>query len=184
MMTYGTTEVYKGINLGWVWSGYNLLMIGITLLILLDVPKPDLYEWFDLRRVVQINVAGQHYWGITKIISEAGAQVIMTQLPPVSSNEPLPVTLAIMEEEIYLEGQIISTGFTDEFPTVQVTFEQLSIPEHRRLVEMLFCRPGQWKRRDTPGEISSLLLIFKILLRPRALFDRNRGISAIAVSKV
>ena len=184
MITHGTTEVYKGINLGWVWSGYNLLMIGITLLILLDVPKPDLYEWFDLRRVVQINVAGQNYWGITKIISEAGAQVIMTQLPPISSNEPLPVTLAIMEEEIYLQGQIIYTGFADEFPTLQVTFEQLSLSEHRRLVEMLFCRPGQWKRRDTPGEISSLLLIFKILLRPRVLFDRNRGISAIAVSKV
>lgn len=176
----------KGIGLGWLWSAYNLLMIGIALLILLDVPKPDVYEWFDLRRVVRLNVADKTFWGITTMISEVGAEVALTQagLPPVTAFETLPVHLEIVEEQLQLPGQITLTGFSDEFPTVRVAFEAVSLSQHRRLVEMLFCRPGQWKRNNTPGELSSLLLIFRILLKPRVLFDRNARVRAIAVSKV
>ncbi|MBD1881914.1 glycosyltransferase [Coleofasciculus sp. FACHB-T130] len=183
--TYGATEVYKGIGLGWIWSGYNLLMIGIALLILLDVPKPDIYEWFDLRRVIRLNVAGQKFWGITTIISEAGAQIALTHGGLANdTSEMLPVTLEIMEEKLELQGKIIHTGFRDEYPTVQVAFEKLNLKQYRCLVEMLFCRPGQWKRREAPGEFGSLLLILKILLRPRILFDREPQVRAIAVSKI
>ncbi|MFE1746213.1 glycosyltransferase [Coleofasciculus sp. H7-2] len=182
---YESTEVYKGLGLGWIWSGYNLLMIGIALLILLDVPKPDIYEWFDLRRLVRLNVAGQNFWGITTMISEAGAEIALTQAGlPNDASEMLPVTLEILEEQLELQGKIIHTGVRCEYPTVQVAFEKLNLEEYRRLVEMLFCRPGQWKRRETPGEFGSLLLIFKILLRPRILFDRGREVRAIAVSKI
>lgn len=172
----------KGIGLGWLWSTYNLLLIGIALLILLDVPT-DIYEWFDLRRVVRLNVAGKTFWGITTMISEVGASVALTQIVPIAS-ETLPVTLEIVEEQLELAGQITRTGFSDEFPTVRVAFEPASLSQQRRLVEMLFCRPGQWKRNNTPGEFTSLLLIFRILLKPRVLFDRNVDVSAIAVSKI
>ena len=172
----------RGIGLGWLWSTYNLLMIGIALLILLDVPKPDLDEWFDLRRVVRLNVAGKTWWGITTMISELGVEVALTQagLAPVVGGQ---VTLEIMEEQLELTGQIARTGSNHEFPTVRLAFEQVSLSQQRQLVTMLFCRPGQWKRSCTPGEFTSLLLLFKILLRPRVLFDRNREASAIAVSK-
>lgn len=82
-----------------------------------------------------------------------------------------------------MSGKITKTGFKDEFPTVQVEFERVSLSQHRRLVEMLFCRPGQWKRQCTPGEFSSLLLLFKILLKPRVVFGRNVNVNAIALSK-
>ncbi|MGF1676667.1 MAG: hypothetical protein ACFCUV_23765, partial [Rivularia sp. (in: cyanobacteria)] len=65
-----------------------------------------------------------------------------------------------------------------------VKFPLVTLPQHRRLVEMLFCRPGQWKRRCTPNELQSFILLFKILLKPRILFDRKVDVSAIAVSKV
>lgn len=173
----------KGIGLGWLWSTYNLLLLGIALLILLDVPKPDVYEWFDLRRVVRLNVAGKTFWGITTMISEVGAEVALTQSVAIAG-EKQPVKIEIAEEQLELAGQVIRTGFIDEFPTVRVAFEVASLNQHRRLVEMLFCRPGQWRRNNTPGEFHSLLLIFRILLRPRVLFDRNVDVSAIAVSKV
>ena len=66
---------------------------------------------------------------------------------------------------------------------MRVAFEQVNLSQHRRSVEILFCRPGQWKRQNTPGEFQSLLLIFKILLKPRVLFDRNIDVNAIAVSQ-
>jgi cellulose synthase (UDP-forming) len=62
-------------------------------------------------------------------------------------------------------------------------FEQVTLSQQRRLVEMLFCRPGQWKRQNTPGEFQSLWLLLKILLKPRVLFDRKPKESAIAVSQ-
>jgi cellulose synthase (UDP-forming) len=176
----------KGIGLGWIWSTYNLLMIGVALLILLDVPKPDVYEWFNLRRVVQLDVAEGTFWGVTTRISEVGAEVALTQagLPSIASGETLPVRLSILEEGISLQGQITDTGFSDEFPTVQVVFEQVTLSQQRCLVEMLFCRPGQWKRQNTPGEFHSLWLLLRILLKPRVLFDRNPRTSAIVVSQV
>ncbi len=182
-VTPETLVQIKGIGLSWLWSGYNLLMIGIALLILIDVPKPNLYEWFDLRRVVRLNVGDQTCWGITTKISEVGAEVALTQ-PAIAAGERLSVTLKIAEEQLELSGKITQTGFKDEFPTVQVEFDSLSLAQHRRLVEMLFCRPGQWKRQCTPGEFSSLLLLFRILLKPRVVFGRNVGVKAIALSKV
>jgi cellulose synthase (UDP-forming) len=207
----------EGIGLSWIWSTYNLLMIGIALLILVDVPKPDLYEWFALRRLVQIKLRNQEpesrgteeeqsnihpplprhvlgetpksniqLWGVTTSISEVGAEIALTQagLPPLASGETLPVTLEILEEGLSLKGEITATGLSGEFPTVRVMFEQLTLVQQRHLVEMLFCRPGQWKRQESPGELESLWLLLKILLKPRILFDRNPKVSAIAVSQV
>jgi len=179
-------EHFEGLGLGWIWSAYNLLMIGIALLILLDIPKPDLYEWFDLRRVVQLNLAGKTLWGITTMISEVGAQVALTQggLLQIGLGEKLPVTLQIVEENLSLQGRITGTGSHDEFPTVQILFEQVELGQQRCLIEMLYCRPGQWQRRETPGELRSIWLLFKVLLMPQALFGKPKQVKPIAVSKV
>ena len=181
-VTPEVAQQIKGIGLGWLWSSYNLLLLGIALLILLDVPKPNLYEWFNLRRVVQLQVGEQKFWGVTTMISEIGVEVVLTQVRN-NLDVELPVTLEIMEEQLQLSGTIVRTGIQGEFTTVRVTFEQVTLSQHRRLVEMLFCRPGQWKRQNTPGELHSLLLLFKILLKPRVLFDRNIKVNAIAVSQ-
>ncbi len=171
----------KGIGLGWLWSAYNLILLGVALLILLDVPKPDLYEWFNLRRVVQLQVGEQKFWGVTTAISEIGAEIALTQARTLDTS--LPVTMTIVEEQLILPVKLVQTVFKNEFQTVRVTFEQVNLSQHRRLIEMLFCRPGQWKRQDTPGEFKSLLLLFRILLKPRVLFARKIDINAIAVSQ-
>ncbi|MFM7425551.1 MAG: glycosyltransferase [Elainella sp.] len=191
----------KGIGLGWIWSSYNLIMLGIALLILLDVPRPSPYEWFDLRRTVKLTVPkfdylGRHglgyelglnhtFWGITTMISEVGAEVALTQsgFPALASDEAIPVQLEILEQNLVVEGEVTQTGSAEEFPTVRVTFKPLDLIQQRQLVAMLFCRPGQWKNRCTPGEIQSLWLLFRILLRPRVLFNRTVDVSAVSVSQ-
>lgn len=195
-------EQVKGIGLGWLWSTYNLVMIGVALLILLDAPRPSAYEWFDLRRTVRLIIDSndrldavdadpllppqkRSFWGVTTMISQEGTEVALTQAGfPVLFEEPLWVNLEIMEEGVSLRGRVTRTGFEGEFPTVRVLFEQVNLPQQRSLVEMLFCRPGQWKNRETPGEFQSILLLFRILLKPRVLFDREVDVSAVAVAKV
>ncbi len=183
---FEVVEHFEGLGLGWIWSAYNLLMIGIALLILLDIPSSGLYEWFDLRRVVQLNIAGRTFWGITTMISEVGAQVALTQanLPPIPVGETLPVTLQIAEENLLLQGKITDTGSHDEFPTVQILFEQVDLSHQRCLIELLYCRPGQWQRRETPGELRSIWLLCKVLLKPRALFFKSKEVKPVAVAKV
>ncbi|TWH54136.1 glycosyltransferase family 2 protein [Dulcicalothrix desertica] len=174
----------KGIGLGWLWSTYNLIMIGIALLILLDAPKPDIYEWFDLRRVVKLTLDdNQILWGVTTIISEAGAEIALTKTPL----ELLPnstLHLEIAEENLQIGAEIIQTGINNEYHTLKVKYTSLSLTQHRRLVKMLFCRPGQWKRNKTPGELQSLLLIFRILLKPRIFFNKNLEVTPIALTKL
>ncbi|MEG4065760.1 glycosyltransferase [Microcoleus sp. Pol11C2] len=256
-----SAHLSKGMSLGWIWSAYNLLMIGIALLILVDIPKPDIYEWFNLRRVVQLNIGGQSFWGVTTVISESGAEVAMTQWPSfavknkgskesLTAAEILPkyafettlsqgkikalprsatvkarrslapsvvelgterrlvkglidcdsATLKIMEENCFIpvakielvsDQSQLGSSFGDgkkcsfvEFPTVRIAFDRLNISQHRCLIEMLYCRPGQWQRQETPGEWRSLWLLLRIALKPRAVFERNRSVRPIAVSQL
>ena len=192
-LAVGWSNVHlKGLGLGWIWSAHNLMMIGIALLILLDAPQPDPNVWFDLRRVVRLKFkqvdeksSEQIWWGCTTMLSEVGAQIALTQggMPAIAPGEILPIELEIAEEKLTLQGTLVSAGFEGEFPSVRVQFENLTLSQQRCLVEILFCRPGQWKRWKTPGELQSLCLLLRILFKPRALM-RNADIKAMAVAKV
>jgi len=182
-------EKMRGLNLGWIWSAYNLLTIGASLLILLDVPKPDLNEWFALKRLVKLNFTNETetptYWGTTTRISEAGADISLTQaIDRLIPGETIPVNLSILEESLDLSGQITAVDIKEDSYTVRIEFKAITLEQERKLVAMLFCRPGQWKRKNTPGELYSLWLLVRILLRPKVLFDRNPKINAISVAQI
>ncbi len=181
-------EKMRGLNLGWIWSTYNLITIGAALLILLDVPKPDLNEWFTLRRSIKLNLTTatdkQTFWGVTTHISETGADISLTQkINRLILGETLPAQISILEENLSLSGQITAVNIAEDAYNVRVQFGALTLEQERKLVAMLFCRPGQWKRKNTPGELYSLWLLIRILLRPKVLFDRNPRINAINVAQ-
>lgn len=177
---------HRGLGLGWIWSAYSLIMIGIALLILLDVPRPDPTVWFDLRRVVKLILPQEEEtqvrWGVTTEISEEGAVVALTQrgLRPLAEGRALPVEIAIAEVDLHLKGTLVAIDEEGDCPTVRVQFERLNLTQQRRLVEMLFCRPGQWRHWTSPGEIQSLWLLLKILFQPRVL-TRNVKVKALPV---
>lgn len=186
-------EKMKGFDLGLLWSIYNLLILGTSLLVLIDVPRPNLYEWFDLHRTVRLRIGEQPFWGTTSAISEVGAQVILTQagfptvLPGMKGQATapsIPVELEILESELVLQGRATCTSVKDEQLTVRVMFEQVSLNQQRQLVEMLFCRWVSGRAAVLRENFRSLWLLFRIILRPRFVFDRNPEASVVAVSKV
>lgn len=71
---------------------------------MLDVPKPDLYKWFNLRRVVQLQIGEQKFWGVTTI-SEIGAEIALTQAGTLDTS--LPVTMAIVVEQLILPTKLV-----------------------------------------------------------------------------
>lgn len=121
---------------------------------------------------------------IALLVSEIGAEIALTQKPLMDLVVNQKVNIEILESDLQLEGTITNTGFKDEFPILRIQFESITLNQHRSLVKILFCRPGQWKRYCTPNEFSSLLLLLRILFRPRVLFERNLDISVIKVTKV
>lgn len=189
----------KGLALGWMWSAYNLAMIAIALLILLDVPRPDPHVWLDLRRVVKLSPrlfqaagdgptpaaspAPKTWWGITTLMSEAGVEVALTQ--QASLEHPLSVGMAvdleIAEDAIALEGIVTAVNDTDDLPHLRVQFGPMAPATYRALVTTLFCRPGQWKRWNSPGELQSIGLLLRVLFWPRPLHSRRP--KAVAVAK-
>jgi cellulose synthase (UDP-forming) len=175
-------QTVKGVGLGWVWSAYNLIIIGIALLVLLDVPKPDPYDWFNLRRTVQLAVGDQILWGSTLMLSEGGAEVALTQRDANLLPE-LDATLTILENNLVLSGRIVSIEEQEEVPTVRISFESLTLAQEQALVEMLFCRPGQWQHRNTPGEAHSVWILLRTLMKPRVFFERDIQVRAITLSQ-
>jgi len=187
LANYEISDAVKGVNLGWLWSSYNLLLLGIALLVLLDLPKTNLYEWFDLRRVVKVRVEDTsdgsclNFWGTTAIISEVGAEIVLTQA---GITNQTAVTVEIMEENLQLKGFIHKIKLEQGFPVITIMFDRVTLDQHRCLVEMLFCRPGQWKRQNNPGEIASLWLLFRCILKPKALFGKKNELSAVFICQI
>ncbi len=180
-VTPETGQQITGISLGLLWSIYNLIVISITLLILLDAPKADMYEWFDLRRVTQLRIDEDNLWGVTTMISEGGAEIALSQKSPVHLFPHQLIDIEIVEENLQLTGEVVGTAIKNDFLIVRVSFKPVSLNQYRRLVEMLFCRPGQWKHKNTPGELYSLFLLFKVLLKPRILFEKKVDINPMKV---
>jgi cellulose synthase (UDP-forming) len=174
-------QTVKGVGLGWIWSAYNLLLIGIALLVLLDVPKPDLYEWLKLRRTVKLTVGDRDFWGSTTMLSEGGAEVTLTQQGFSDFSAELEATLTILETHLVLSGQIVSVDAQGEVPTVRILFKTLTLVQERALVKMLFCRPGQWQHRNTPGEVRSIWILLQTLMKPRLFFERDLQVRAVSL---
>lgn len=173
----------QGLGIGWLWSAYNLLMLAIALLILLDAPRPSPVEWYDVRRIAKVTAGNQTLWGFTSMVSELGADIALTQreLPDVLNHN---VELELPDEAITLPATVEAIASANEFPTLRIRFHPLSLEQQRPLIQLLYCRPGQWQDRCSPGEWQSLMLIFKMLLRPRVLVERKVNVKAIAVRKV
>lgn len=187
LMAEGWSGQFKGLGLGWVWSLYNLMMIGIALLVMLDVPRPDATAWLELRRVVRLDFVDgqgqrQFHWGMTTMMSERGVAIELSRGGGSLQGYRGPVGVTLVESGLELPGQLLALAPPDQegaaFLKAEVKFDALGLAQERRLVELLFCRPGQWKRWNSPGELRSLWLLFKVLLWPKVL-NRNSPIKAL-----
>ncbi len=149
-------------NLALYWSSYNLLTITVAMMTLLDLPKPSFYEWFDRKKEVNIYSGQVVYPGITQKVSEEGVEIFLEQ----TTNLATDVVVELIPEILFLSGKITRSYLQDGSLRAVIKFQNLSLEQQRELVQMLYCRPGQWLIRNTPNELQSVLILFKLLLRP------------------
>ena len=169
------TPVPNGrVNVGFIWNFYNLLTITIALISLLEPPKPNPYDWFYRRRSVEINTQDCAVKGITQKISEAGAIIWLTKSKDDSKIKlNQSISLEILQEGLTLESTITNIEKSGRFTKLEVSFKEMALPEYKELIDLLYCRPGQWQKKESPGELESLWLMLKLLLRPFQLLTKN-----------
>ncbi len=160
----------RGFNLGLYWSSYNLLTITVAMMTLLDLPKPSFYEWYDHQKEINIYSDRQVYQGITQKISEEGVEILLSQQFKLASE----VMIELIPEVLILSGKVTRSQLQNDDLRAIIKFQDVSIEQHRELVEMLYCNPGQWKIRQTPNEFQSVFILFKLLLRPLMFLKRDK----------
>jgi cellulose synthase (UDP-forming) len=150
-------DILANIKLASVWNIYNLIVLGISILVMLDVPKANPYEWFEEKYSVSLTIGDRVYSGMTKLVSEIGAEIEIGEKVEFTAK---PVTLEIREEKLELRSKIID--IRDR--TIQIEFDRLNLEAERQLLEILYCRPGRWKHQQTPGEFKSIYLLANSIL--------------------
>lgn len=162
------------LNLGLWWSVYNLLTLSVALLTLLDVPKPTFYEWFSLNKEVTISTnTNILYQGMTSKLSEEGAEITLEK----SIELPTKINLSIVESDLQLNGYITHSYIQDTTTRIRIKFKNISLAQQKKLIEILYCRPGQWQRKNSPGEVQSFLILLKVLLRPLMLLRHKQALA-------
>ena len=159
-----------GFDLGLCWSGYNLLTISVAMMTLLDLPKPSFYEWYDRKKDINLYGDRQVYQGTTQKISEEGVEILLDKQVYL----PTEVMVELIPEVLILSGKITRSYTNNSDLRAVIKFQDVSIKQHRELVEMLYCSPGQWQRRKTPNEFKSALILFRLLFRPLMFFNAKK----------
>ena len=152
----------SGFNIGLYWSSYNLITITVAMITLLDLPKPSFYEWFERKKEVNLYSDCASYQSITQKISEEGVEVVLER----STNIQTEVFVELLPETLIIPGKVSRSHIQDNSLIATVKFQNITIEQHRQLVQMLYCNPGQWQVKNTPNELQSALILFKLILRP------------------
>jgi cellulose synthase (UDP-forming) len=159
-----------GLNLSLCWGAYNLLTIAVAMMTMLDLPKLSFYEWYSRKQEINIYGDRQVYQGKTQKISEEGVEIILDSPVHLSTK----VMVELIPEILILSGKVTHSFTIDGALKAMIKFQNVTTEQHRELVEMLYCRPGQWEIRNTPNELQSALIMFKLLLRPLLFFNSKK----------
>lgn len=152
------------------WGLYNLIILTVSVLIMVDAPKPDMYECFDLKKTVYLSnpKVDQPIIAVITKLSEIGAKIKVSNLPEC---EQL-LKIKILEEDLLLTGKIITISPDRKSYKIDVEFQEMSLSQKRKLIKLLYGNSNQWKRKKTPGELQSIWLMLKVLIRPHFLQKR------------
>jgi cellulose synthase (UDP-forming) len=93
------------------------------------------------------------------------------------------IALTFLEEALTVSGYVESMRSEDSEMTLQVSFDPLNLEQQRSLIQLLYCRPGQWTSRCSPGELKSLGILARTLLQPRILLQRMATATVIRLAK-
>ena len=160
------------------WLVYNIFLIGVALLSMIDQPVRRTMDRFPLMTNCKIKVGDQVFDGCTQNLSESGARVLLTT--PNISFDTLATKIKLIEYDFSVEAKIIYSLLKENDKLeIHLEFEQLSLEQNRKLVEILYTEMTWWKHRNQPGGFDSFLAMMASLIQVGWLLNRLKPMSAI-----
>jgi cellulose synthase (UDP-forming) len=154
-------EMFTGsINLGLILGIYNLLTISLALIALLEPPHSEPYESFARQEKIKLKFGEVGVLGELQAISEKGASLYSSEKPCASAT-----VLEIINCGLSLPAEITTWQAMPGKYRINLHFTPLTIEQQRQLIQFLYCQPGQWQDKNTPGELASLGLLIKSITR-------------------
>ncbi|WP_297759681.1 glycosyltransferase family 2 protein [Thermosynechococcus sp.] len=150
-----------------LWSVYNFTILILCMLVAIDVPQRR-HSRFSRQEPCELILGHDSCFVQTADLSEAGARLSLTPPWPLPLKEDVgelcfvdPSPLAPLSLPI----QVRWWRWVDR-NTLQlgVQFSELPLPTYRRLVEYLYCQPGQWEEVRVP-EVKTAWALIKSVLR-------------------
>jgi cellulose synthase (UDP-forming) len=144
------------VNFVLIWGSYNLLIILLALLALLETPRLGESRLLAIETPIELTLSSAR--------SIPGKSVRLSEtIAEIAVNEPLPleemVIVELVGENIQIAGQIIRSERHRKVWKAIVRLDTLERTRQEQLIEFLFCRPDRWPERETPGEWQSLWLL-------------------------
>ncbi len=178
-----TPQTSAAIQLGLFWGFLNLLVEALVIISFWDVPKFDRYDRLPKSWVVEIDTGTQVWSAMTTHLWEAGAEITLF----IPTHQEFPANLETIklffpQQQLAMTGWIkkierlpqpkthskaaLKSSLLTKTLQIQIAFDVDNLPQQRKLVESLFCQPGQWRSQCSPGELTMLGLMFKAVIYP------------------
>ena len=142
------------------------------------MPKLDVSErGFAIATPILIHGDERTYAGMTQQIGEQWAEIVlddslawMGNLSSENSNpedlKPTSFKIEFIEENLCLQSSVTQPLGQNQGAALRVAWTPMAIADYRRLVAIIFCRPGRWKGRINPGELKMIALLVTRLVHP------------------
>ncbi|WP_066116683.1 glycosyltransferase [Geminocystis sp. NIES-3709] len=155
------------INLIIFWNVYNLVILVLSIMVMLDIPKLDSYQWLKIRKKINIITSHQTYETVTDKICEFGIEINSN----FSSYIPDRGRIEFIEDELSLNFEVVNQNKLES--KFKVRFINVSLLQYRQLIKIIFCQPNRWTFQQTQGELISLWLLFYTLFAIPFRFIKN-----------
>ncbi|ACB50354.1 UDP-glucose-beta-D-glucan glucosyltransferase [Crocosphaera subtropica ATCC 51142] len=161
-------QLLGGFQLIWLFNLYNILILIISLYMMVDAPKSDIYHWLMVRKKVKIFELDSYSdtEGVMTKLSEIGGEIKLNN-HQFSLNQRIKIKF--LENDLIIAAVITDINSYQSDSQLIVTFPDLSLLEERKLIALLYGNSDQWKPKKTPGELKSIWLMLKVLVRPHFL---------------
>lgn len=155
----GEFNTAGGIGLILFWNVYNIGIIALSLWALLDVPKPENYQWFKVCESAKFIYNGYLYDTIITQISDQGIEIKLDFLANFKPED----NLEVMMDNFCVKGAVSFIEYYHNYTLLKVNFELANLAQFRQLINKIYGKNNIWSTMETASEIKTVYLLFKSL---------------------
>ncbi|AFZ46435.1 glycosyl transferase family 2 [Cyanobacterium stanieri PCC 7202] len=173
----GELNSLGGVGLILFWNIYNLIIISLSLWAMLDVPKPNNYEWFNVFEGVKLVIDEHIYQGIMTQISDVGACMELNYSSSlesyhqqrqgfVNNNQVSDHSIEMIAHDLYIMGEVIDIINDGDKYKIKIFFHTEKDSIYRQLITKVYRLNSYYPCSvlNTASELKTLYLLLKSLI--------------------